>query len=266
MQGKSKKDLTSCKNSDIFSGDTPVFSGKPSGVFFRLRPPGGGPLKTRVISEKRRGFFRTDCLQPKIPSGGGAWPGLNKFYIRSRRCFPEHRHRDKLPPAHSLFIQLFFTLLLTTSCATIKKTVVNYKLKEARDKKSDQVVYSPPPPPFRQRKNEHSDAFWWNKETKNSISYFSSCPKTAALISLKEIEAGALSELANHKIIKTEQKGNTRQTQIQMTVDGKVILTDLHIIKTQRCFYILNFVSDSQESFRKDEPVFRRFISGFKGL
>ena len=167
--------------------------------------------------------------------------------------------------AGGLFIQLFFTLLLI-SCATIKKTAVNYKLKSTRDKNSRQVVYSPPPHPYRREKNDHSDAFWWNKETKNSISYFSSCPKGGAHISLKEIETGALSELANHKIIKSEQKDNTRQTQIQMTVEGKVILTDLHIIKTQQCFYILNFVSDSQESFRKDEPVFRRFISGFKGL
>ena len=177
----------------------------------------------------------------------------------SRRRFPARRL------SHSLSVRLFFALLLT-SCAVIKKTAVNYKLKSARDKKSDQVAYSPPPPPFQREENDHSDAFWRNKETKNSISYFSSCPEGGARISLKEIESGALSELADYKIIKTEQKGDILQTRIQMILDGKMILTDLRIIKTQRCFYILNFVSASPESFRKDEPAFRRFVSDFKGL
>lgn len=155
---------------------------------------------------------------------------------------------------------------LLVSCSTVKKMVIKHRLKEARDKKSEQVTYSPPPAPFKQEENEQLDAYWWNKETYNSISYFSSCPKDDIPISLKEIEKGVLLELKNSQVIKTVEKKNTRYTQIRVPSDEGEIWTGIHIIKATRCFYILNFVASSPKNFKKDEPIFKQFISNFKGL
>ena len=159
-----------------------------------------------------------------------------------------------------------FACFLLMSCTTVKKAVIKYKLKEVRDKKSEQVTYSPPPPPFQQQENENLDAVWWNKETLNSISYFSNCPKGSLSISLKEIEKGVLLELTNSKIIKSVERKNTRYTQIRTPTNEGEIWTGIYTIKGAKCFYILNFVASSPKNFKKDEPIFQKFISGFKGL
>ena len=164
------------------------------------------------------------------------------------------------------YFKWLFVLFLLISCTTVKKAVIKYKLKEARDRKSEQVTYSPPPPPFQQLKNENLDAFWWNKTTQNSISYFSSCPKDGPLNNLQEIEKGVLSEVTDYKVIKTMEKKNTRHTQIRVPTDQGEIRNSIYIIKEAKCFYILNFVAGSLKSFKKDEPIFQKFISSFKGL
>ena len=166
----------------------------------------------------------------------------------------------------TLYFNWFFAWLLFVSCTTVKKAVIKYKLNEARDRTSEQVTYSPPPPPFQKQEDEHLDAFWWNETTKNSISYFSSCPKNNLPVSLKEIERGILLEITNAEIIKTVEKKNTRYTEIQAPANEGEIRTGIYIIKTSKCFYVLNFVANSPKSFKKDEPVFQKFISGFKGL
>ena len=164
------------------------------------------------------------------------------------------------------YFKWLFALPLLMSCTTVKKAVIKYKLKEARDRKSEQVTYSPPPPPFQQQENENLDAFWWNKTTQNSISYFSSCPKGGPPDSLKEIERGMLSEVTNYKIRKTVEKRNTRHTQIRVPTDKGEIRNSIYTIKADKCFYILNFVASSPTNFKKDELAFRKFVSSFKGL
>ena len=166
----------------------------------------------------------------------------------------------------TLYFKWLFAFFLLVSCTTVKKIVIKHKLKEARDKKSEQMTYSPPPSPFQQQENEHLDALWWNKTTQNSISYFSSCPKGGPPNSLKEIERGMLSEVTDYRVIKTVEKKNTRHTQIRVSTDKGEIRNSIYTIKAAKCFYILNFVAGSQESFKKDEPLFQKFISSFKGL
>ena len=163
---------------------------------------------------------------------------------------------------HFKWILVFFLL---ASCSTVKKMVIKHRLKEAQDKKSEQVTYSPPPAPFKQQENEQLDAFWWNEETLNSISYFSSCPKGNIQISLKEIEKGVLLELTNSKVIKSLERKNTRYTEVRTPTNESEIRTGIYIIKAPKCFYILNFVASSPKNFKKDEPIFKQFISNFKG-
>ena len=166
----------------------------------------------------------------------------------------------------TIHFKWLFLCVFLVSCSTVKKFVINYKLREARDTKSEKVTYSPPPLPFKKQDNKLLDAFWWNDKTKNSISYFSSCPKSGLHTSLKEIERGVLSEVGHYKIIKTVEKKNTRHTQVQVSTSEGNIQNSIYMIKATRCFYILNFVASSLKNFKKDKPVFKRFISSFKGL
>ena len=162
-------------------------------------------------------------------------------------------------------LRWFLLPFFLTSCATARKVILGYKLKQGRDQKSRKAAYQPPPPPFQFQKSENLDALWWNPKTQSSISYFSSCPKTG-LPSLKEIERGVLSEVENYQILQTQQTKNTRRTKIQISDSGGgKTLNSIHTLKTSGCFYILNFVSGSRENFKKDEPVFQKFTARFKG-
>lgn len=164
------------------------------------------------------------------------------------------------------FKWLFFLFFLVSSCTTVKKIVIKHKLDKAQDEKSSQVSFSPPLSPFQPQESKHLDALWWNEETQNSISYFSSCPKGGLPASLQEIETGVLSEVADYNIIKTVEKKNTRHTKIRAFTNKGEVWNSIYIIKEINCFYILNFVASSQENFKKDERLFNRFRASFQGL
>ena len=106
------------------------------------------------------------------------------------------------------------------------------------------------------------DALWWNKESKNSISYFSSCSKYQK--NLEEIQKETLSELPGYRLLQTKKEKDVLYSVVEVLGEDYKTINAMHIFRKGNCFYILNFVASSKESFQKEEPLFKKFTHQFQ--
>ena len=158
------------------------------------------------------------------------------------------------------------------SCGTFQKLTLYKRYTNLKDETSEGVIYVAPPLPFKKQASQSLDALWLNESNNNSISYFSSCPKDIALVTLEEIEKGVLSETKNHIIIKTEKKGEGRYTLFHLVKEtsGKnstpqnLNIASIYSVKTKKCFYVLNFFAKTKADFKRDKIHFDRFVNSFK--
>jgi len=136
-------------------------------------------------------------------------------------------------------------------------------LQKNKDQQSSHIQLSAPPSPYTKQAHPTLDELWWNPKTKNSLSYFSNCSKNT--LSLKEIEQGTLADLESYRIIKTDKAKTYRYSVIKINYsDGTHTRSGIYTLKDKNCFYILNFVANSAQSFKTDLPIFLKFIKDFK--
>ena len=135
-------------------------------------------------------------------------------------------------------------------------------LERARDKTAKGVQYEEPPPPYKRQKHPQLDALWWNGEAGSSISYLSNC--SAHVQSLEEIQKTVLSEIKNNRLARSEKKKNSLYSVFEIREADKQTMTAIFILKKGICSYILNLVAPSESVFKKQEPLFSRFINHFK--
>ena len=147
-------------------------------------------------------------------------------------------------------------------CASMKKMAIKSFLERARDKTAPSVKYEEPPPSYRRQEHPQLDALWWSRQAGASISYLSSC--SADSQSLKEIKKTVLSEIKGYRQKREETAKDSLYSVVEMNEPGQKTMTALFILKKGGCSYILNFVAPSKAVFKAEEPVFRRFIDGFK--
>ena len=154
-------------------------------------------------------------------------------------------------------------IFTSTHCSSLKKSAFQIILKRSKDQQASQVKFWPPPPPYQQQKHPQLDVLWWNQKTSSSLSYFSNCSKQ--ITTLKDIERGTLSEIESYKLIKTRITKNYIYSVIKIHhPDGEQTMSGMHTLKKGNCFYILNLISNSEKSFKKELPIFQKFIAGFQ--
>ncbi|MGI9549479.1 MAG: hypothetical protein ACR2M7_05875 [Bdellovibrionales bacterium] len=147
-------------------------------------------------------------------------------------------------------------------CKSLKRSGVRIFLKKAKDKKDNSVEFWSPPSPYQRQKHDILDVLWWNPKTKSSLSYFSNCSKHQ--LSLKQIEAETLSDIYKYERIKTQKTKNSILSEIKIYhLDGHITFSGIKTLKKRNCFYIINFITQSKKSFKKEFPVFKKFMERF---
>ncbi len=130
-----------------------------------------------------------------------------------------------------------------------------------QDKKAEAVRYNPPPYPYKSQQHPVLDALWWNPQTRNSISYFSSCSK--AKKSLENFQKASFPEDVKYKILKSLKSKKRLYSVLEISNTNQKTYSGIYTMQKGECYFNINFVSGSQEAFKKGEVVFKTFIQGF---
>lgn len=161
-----------------------------------------------------------------------------------------------------VLLQLAICVLVSflISCSSIKKKAVDIYLEGLKDKKAEKAHYLAPPSPYQKQKHPDLDAFWWNPETKSSISYFSSCSKIQK--TLKKFQEEALPPKVI--LLKSVKEKNSLYTLLEIPHLEKKTYSAVYTLKAENCYFNINLVTASHASFQKEEPVLKTFINNFK--
>ena len=167
---------------------------------------------------------------------------------------------------HLTVLLMLFGFVGLNSCSYLQKQFVQFKLSAAKDSKARKVTYNPPPFPYKLEKSQKLDKLWRNVKDQSSISYFSSCSEINQDLSLEEIQQNILSEVPRWKLLNIKSSSQFLQSHFQIIGENHETINSIYIFKSYSCFFVLNFVTSSPDVFKKNEPVFKNFIKGFKAL
>lgn len=122
--------------------------------------------------------------------------------------------------------------------------------------KPAQDVSFKPPQNYEKKEHDDLDALFWKEESQSSISYFSSCSEEEK--DLKSFQESSFPEKSN--VLSRKEKSDSIYTVLRG--EGTYIVVSSFRIKD--CLFNLNLVVPGEESLKKEEPVFKKFIQSFK--
>ena len=129
-----------------------------------------------------------------------------------------------------------------------------------KDKKAEQVYFENLPVDYKKQQHPVLDSLWWNESLQSSISYFSTCSKVSR--SLESFQASSYP--SKYKRISVSKTDNSLYSLLEISQsDSEKIYMSIYTIKKKDCYFNINLVAGSIDSFNKQEPLFKKFIKSF---
>ena len=157
-------------------------------------------------------------------------------------------------------LSLVFWAFSLVSCSSIKKKAVGFYIDQLKDKKAETVYFEKLPLSYKKEEHPVLDALWRNEDL-SSISYFSSCSKVP-----KKLENFQSSTYpSGYKQISSSKQENSLYSVLELSQSQSSPKTFMAIYTTRikDCYFNINLVAGSLSSFKKEEPLFKKFIKSF---
>ena len=142
-------------------------------------------------------------------------------------------------------------------CSYLKKRAFNTYLKQFQDKKADSVHFNKLPSSYKRQNHPALDALWWNDSLKTSISYFSSCSDLPK--SLETFQTSTYPPKYNRIQFSKTKDSLYSILELSQAQKDKVYMA-IYTTQRKQCYFNVNLVANTFSSFKKEEPLFKKFI------
>ena len=158
------------------------------------------------------------------------------------------------------WLSLIFLSFTVSSCSFLKKKALSNYIDQFQDKKAEPVYFEKLPNSYKKQEHPILDFLWWNEKLNTSISYFSSCSKIKK--SLDDFQKASYP--LQSKRIKSSKTADSLYSILEVSQSGSS-KTYMGVYSTQKknCYFNINLVAGSLVDFKKEEPLFKKFINSF---
>ena len=157
-------------------------------------------------------------------------------------------------------LSLVLWVFTVSGCSYLKKRALNVYLNKYKDKQAEQVHFEQLPTAYHQQAHPTLDALWWNDGLKTSISYFSSCSKLP-----KNLESFQTSTYPpTYMRIQFSKMADSLYSvlEVSQSQNNKTYMA-IYTTQKKNCYFNINLVAGSLSAFKKEEPLFKKFIESF---
>ena len=155
----------------------------------------------------------------------------------------------------------FTVFFLATSCSSLKRSAVSAWMDGFRDRRAENVRFSPPAPPYERRDHPDLDALWWNPTARSSLSYFSNCSQTPQ--TWEAFQKASFPVGAAVRRIESRRRSKGLYSLVEISLSGQKTKSAVFTTSKADCLFNLNLVAPP-DHFEKQRLVFESFIQGFK--